>query len=344
MSDILSSSLSVTFDDSAETSSKIVLKQITKNFFFKSVSGKNSVILRVYPSDVTQIYASVGEIEMGGVYSTPNQFEVVKFTGGKTASLKYPGVSNVRMELLGVAVQRIKNQYGVWEIKSCYPTFIFKNEQVVANIEFYGACKVLYDVSFKVFYYRPGLFAPFGGIYGAVATVGSIFALKGDAVETLDIELDTSDPKNRMEYARVSSKVILDPLGLWEYPDNWGSGKSDEDGTWSVQTTTHTIDPDNCFEDTRVHEIIYININGRIEHECFNNGGVGYHSWYPPYSGVDGYQPKYTLNLTSPPGWSSQEDFIYDQTNTTWRDIFLDVDLSSLLSDLRERYPGLTGS
>lgn len=357
MSEVLVSTLNVSFDLEGAYGSgnnTIVLRQITRDFNSISPSGKGSVIVWCYPSDVTQIYASIGSVEPGEVRCLNNQMELIKFSGGKTASLKYPGATNVRTEVLGVSVRRVKNTYGQWEIQTCYPTFTFANNEVTSNIEFYGACKVIYDISFKVLYYHAQIDAPYRGYNGVFITVGSLFALKDDAVTTLDIELDLSSPKTRMEFARVTSKIVLDPLGTWEYPDNWyavddankgipkgGNREEKPEGTWGGSSSNgHSIDPDNCFEDVRVHEIVYVRITGTIEHESFGNGGKGYTSWYEPKSGLN-YQPRYELKFNDPPSWNSREEFEYDQTNTTWRDVFLDVDKKSLISDLSDIYPGL---
>lgn len=333
---------------------KIVLQQMTKRFDYKG-----QLWARCFPSSGVRFKASVGTVTPGEVRSQSFS-EGLKFSNSAKASLKYPGASNVTIDLSSsVLMKKTKDIYGHTTIVPASVSLTYDAEQgaVIAmsggvETPIYGGCFVKYDALYRILYYKPSVKAPFGGMYGVVFSVGTIFGYNDYTVETLDLELDISSSPDWVEYARVTSKIVLDAKGVWEFPPNWestyqgnkkktGDQREDYPASGQFPGFSYEIDPDNSFVDTRIHEIIEINSIGSLMYKNQNGDRI-----YAPYWGAsDSYTPKYEVKFTDPPGGakaSSAEDFKYDLNNRTWRDVFLDVDKAEVLSRLQDEYPGVT--
>lgn len=349
--------LSVSYSESTSTG-KITLQQMTKDFTTHDpMTGQPALVIWCFPTDVEKFWTTVGSLRVGEIRDIPGiQRETLKFTNSNSASIKYPNATILSMTLLGTAVKRVKNNYDEWEIQDSYPEFTFKDQTVLASENFYGACMVDYTAQCKVLYYTPSynIQSQTLGSYSITTTVGSIFALKDDLVEVLDVQLDLKSTKDRVEFARVSSKIVLDSRGAWEFPDSWNSTytsnkKKDPDqrSAYNIGTFTgysYQIDPDESFTDTRVHMIIYVDSSGHLTYEDYNNGGDGYWAWYNPYFGSSNYDPVYELTWSTAPGGekaSSAEAFQYDLNHTTWRDVFLKVDKNKIKEDMTKAFPNI---
>lgn len=368
MAESLVATLNVAFNESDSLGddagkNRIVLEQVTK----RMVNG--ILTARCFPSSGVRFKASVGSIEEKEVRSW-SAWEGVKFSDSSESQLKLPGAINVEINAnTMVLMKKTKNLYGetvIVEAPEARVVWDATDEKIKVQtslgvpIKVYGACFVQYDALYRILYYRPDANeTPVGGgNYSFVWTTGTIFGYNNYTVETLEMELDIKDTPDWVEFARVSSKIVLDERGVWEYPENWeGTYQANKDklpdrktdfnqGTFDYFTNTYTIDPDQSFTDERVHCIIKVNTVGAIQYEDFNNGGDGYWAWNMPYFGLVGYQPVYTCKWTDPPGGkkaSSAEDFKHDVNHRTWRDVFLEVNKNDIKEKLRDDYPGIKG-
>jgi hypothetical protein len=366
MTEALVATLNVAFtkdDGLGEDAGKnrIVLQQVTNRL----VNG--ILTARCFPSSGVQFKASVGSIEPREVRSW-SAWESIKFSDSSEGQLKLPGATNVALNTdTMVLMRKVVNPYGDTTIQPALGAQVVwdaTDEKVKVQtslgepIKVYGACFVQYTALYRMLYYQPNANeTPVGGgNYSFVWTTGTIFGYNNYTVETLEMELDIKDAPEWVEFGRVTSNIVLDENGVWEYPENWlDTYQANKDklpdrktdfqnpGTFSYFTNSYTIDPDQSFTDERVHCIIKVNTTGAIQYEDFNNGGDGYTFWNMPYFALD-YQPRYTCKFSNPPGGkkaSSAEDFQYDVNNRTWRDVFLSVDKNSIKSRLRDEYPDI---
>lgn len=346
--------LSVSFDiDNIGDNSggnRIVLKQLTKYF-----DSLGRLLVASYGRNVSHV-ADVGSI-IGGETRSGTMRESLKFSNSKEVTLQYPTAYNVAIRS-GVLMAVTTDQYGnrVLGHANTSLTYDSKKTAVVADKEIYGACFVTYDVSYQIIYYLPKRESiVFGGM---ITSIGSMYAYNDYDVQVLDLELDMKSSPEWVEYARVTSKIVLDSKGVWEFPPNWqetqnanrgkvGEAREAFPSSGSFPGFDDVIDPDNNFVDTRVHCIIEVNSMGSLMNKDHNNGGSGYWAWNAPYFGDSSYNPVYEITFAAPPGGtkaSSAEEFEYDLNHRTWRDVFLSVDKAKVISDLQNEYPGATVS
>ena len=344
---------------------KITLQQISKR-----MDTNGELCARCFPARGVTFTASVGTVRTGETRVQAMR-EGLKFSNSAKANLKYAGATDVVIDSeRTVLMTKTKNNYGQTVIvPASRVTLRYDPEQnaVIAEragydegytpteIAVYGACSVSYNANYLMLYYKPTS-ERIGFTGGFSWGVGTLFGYNEYDVETLDMELDLSSPPDWVEFGRVTSKIVLDARGVWEFPDNWNttytenkekSNEQKEDyatpGTYDVGVSE--IDPDQCFVDERVHCIITVNTMGTLQFEDFCNGGDGYWAWYDPYFGDSTYDPKYECKWTAPPGGvkaSSAEEFKYDLNHRTWRDVFLAVDKAAIKSRFSDEYPGIT--
>lgn len=348
-------------DTATAANDKIILEQLTKRF-----DHEGRLWIRVYASNFYTInyIASLGTVTLGEKRVLPVT-ETLKFSGSSSVSLKYPGVVTADLTPF-VLMEKVTDNHGDTEIRLASGVTLYYDAEensvvarssasgVDAKLVIYGACKVEYETTYQMVYYIPQSTRILTG--GIVWGVGSLFAYNNKVVEVLDLELDIKTTPDWVEYARVTSKIVLDPVGTWEFPNNWKSTYNANRNEPNPNKRTeikdmgvfegfngYEIDPDRSFVDTRVHCIVYANAYGDLRYEDFNNGGDGYWAWYTPYFGISTYDPDYELEYVAPPGGekaSSAEDFQYDLNHRTWRDAFLDVDKEAMKEKLRKQYPG----
>lgn len=357
MAENLVATLNVAFNDDDGLGdnagqNKIVLQQMTKRF-----DSKGRLWARCFPSSGVKFTASVGTVEPGEVRSQIMR-EGLKFSNSSKATLKFPGASNVVITPY-VAMKKTKDIYGKTIIVPAFVKLHYDSVQVAViatekGIEtpIYGACSVQYNALYQVLYYKPKVDAPFGGYNGMVFYTGTIFGYNEYTVETLEMELDMKESPDWVEYARVTSKIVLDAKGVWEFPPNWettyqgnkkktGEQREDYSEAGQFPGFSDEIDPDNSFVDVRVHEIIEVNSFGSLMYRNQNGDRI-----YAPYWGAsNNYTPKYEVKFTDPPGGKkagSAEDFKWDLEHRTWRDVFLKVNKAEVLARLKDEYPGVT--
>jgi len=366
MAEKLVATLDVAFDSDDDGvgdnagKNRIILKQVTKRL---GVLGE--LVCWCFPPNGVLFRASVGSVQPQGQWSK-QEWEGVKFSDSSSAQLKYPGATNVSINTSTmVLMKKVKNAQGDTRIVPATDARVVwdsDSEEVrVENnlgnpIKVYGGCFVSYTSQFRTLYYFPNTEdTPVGGgDYAFNWSVGTLFGYNNYTVATLDLELDISSPPDWIEYARVTSKIVLDAVGVWEYPPNWDSTYAanrqklpDARSTFlqgQFPGYTYTIDPDQSFTDERVHCIVKVNSIGSYQFEDFNNGGDGYWAWADPYFGRSDYDPKYECNFVEPPGGNkanSAEDFQRSQNNRTWRTVFLDVDKDAIKARLMKEYPNI---
>jgi hypothetical protein len=330
--------------------------QATKRF-----DGTGKLIVHCYSSIPAEYIASVGTATGAEMRSRYIWGEGVTFSDSRTATLKYPNATGVTFDLTrSVFMRKNTNRLGRVTFSRVYPaiTYDSDNDVLISDQSVYGVCSVSYSAPYQVVHYIPQFTQTTtgaAGVYGGIFGLGSIFAYNEQAVEVLEMELDITSPKDWMEYCRVTSKIVLDPQGVWEFPPNWestyrsnknkiGDERSDytEDGYFPA--LPYSIDANNCFVDTRVHLIIEVSSTGTLRYTDFNNSGVGYIDWEAPYFGTANYQPQYIINFVTPPGGgaqaSSAQDFLDGQNPRiwNWRKIFLNVDKTKVLEGILEIY------
>lgn len=364
MAEKLVATLNIPFSDSdgvGEDAGKnrIVLQQMTER-----MDSQGQLWARCFPHQGVRFKASVGTVTPGEVRSHAMS-EGLKFSNSARATLKFPGASNVAIDASSsVLLKKTKDIYGHTTIVPAFVTLTWDADQEAVIVTergqetpIYGACFVRYDALYQVLYYKPNTVSTpvGGGNYAFAFNIGTIFGYNDYTVETLDMELDISSSSSWVEYARVTSKIVLDAKGVWEFPQNWEStyqGNKDKVGDrrddypepGHFDGFDDEIDQDNSFVDTRIHCIIEVNTVGTLRFNDHNNGGSGYWAWFAPYFGDSSWNPTYEVKFTDPPGGkkaSSAKDFQYDLNNSTWRDVFLSVNKAQVLKDLQNDYPGV---
>jgi hypothetical protein len=362
MAEKLVATLNVAFNDDDGIGdnagkNKIVLQQMTKQFNYNG-----ELAARCFPSSGVKFTTSVGNVREGEVRVQPMR-EALKFSDSSSASLKYSDVTDVVIDSSrSVLMQKTKDIYGKTIIKPATGITlhydadsgsVIAKSSGHAEVNVYGACFVAYTAKYLVLFYTPTS-ERIGFTGGISFGLGTIFGYNDYDVATLDMELDLTSSTDWVEFARVTSKIVLDAKGVWEFPENWqstydsnrdkvGDLRDDYSTPGQFPGFTDEVDPDNSFVDTRVHHIVEVNTVGTIRHIDHNNGGDDYWAWEQPYFGSSTYNPKYEIKYTDPPGGekaSSAKDFQYDQENTTWRDVFLRVNKTELETDLKKWYPG----
>lgn len=337
---------------------KIVLQQMTTR-----LDSKGQLWARCFPSSGVKFKASVGTVTTGETRSH-SMSEGLKFSNSSRATLKLPGASNVVIDASSsVLLKKTKNIYGHTTIVPAFVTLTWDADQEAVVVmeqgqetPIYGACFVRYSAMYQMLYYKPNTVSiPVGGGNNSIAfNIGTIFGYNDYTVETLDIELDISSSPNWVEYARVTSKIVLDAKGVWEFPPNWestyqgnkdkvGDRRDDYSTPGQFSGFTDEIDPDNSFVDTRIHCIVEVNTIGTLRFNDHNNGGDGYWAWFAPYFGNKEWNPAYEIKFADSPGGkkaNSTQDFKYDLNNSTWRDVFLSINKTEVIEDLQNDYPG----
>lgn len=354
MANVSATTLSVSFNEETEDrSGRIILQQTIKQF-----DARGSLVGRCFARDAVQYTASVGRVERGKMYEQLINSESIAFSNSANATLRFPGAYDVSITQSVFLRQVVVD--GTTRIESVSVPLVYDaaTESVVTadGLPVYGKVAVSYKVLYEVFYYFP--FSQYLGFVNGltIIEVGTVFAYNNSVVETIDMELDMSSPKDWVEYARVTSKIVLDPKGVWEFPTNWeGTYQSNREKVGELRTeyppegtfpnTAETVDGTNCFVDTRVHCIVEVNSIGQLQYKDHNNGGDGYWAWYSPYFGSSTYDPAYEILFADPPGGAkanSAEEFRHDLNNRTWRDAFLDVDKEEVIERLEREYPNAT--
>lgn len=319
---------------SANGNDKIILEQMTTSF---NASGQ--LLARCFPSSGVNFAVSQGSLENLGT-RTWTFHQGVRFTNSSSAELDKPYASNV--QFIGQHIFMTRNKDGDLVRSTASPSFDSETNSIIVTNrgdlqKVYGGVLVSYKATYQVLGYRPIVLAQLD-LSSFAINLGTIFAYNDKDVVTLDMELDVSQDPDWVEYARVYSKIVLDPDGAWELPDNWRSG-GDTQSTGTFSSGTHKIDPDNCFIDERIHCIVSVNYLSQLRYD-FVGGGLTSSSWQQPYFGSDAYWPEMLLRRASAPN----DDYKNRTTNLFkdgWYHVFLKVNYSNMLSYLQNIYGNL---
>lgn len=375
MSDIIVSTLNASFSSDDKLgdnagNNKIILQQMTE---YADYFGR--IWARCFPSSGVSFTASVGTVEIGEV-RVQTVSEGLKFSNSSSAPLKYPGATNVVIDSTNsVLMMKSVDNYGNTIIKPAIGVTLhydtetasviakrsgYEEDYILKPVNIYGACFVSYSVSYLMLYYKPGMIrTPFADGSSAFSfMVGTLFGYNNYDVASLNMKLLLDSSKQWVEFARITSKIVLDAKGVWEFPPNWestyqnnkekvGDAREDYPAPGVFEGYSYEIDQYNSFVDTRVHLIIEVNTIGTLRYRDYDNGGDGYWAWFAPYFGSSTWIPKYEGKWTDPPGGkkaSTVDDFKYDLNHRTWRDVFLEVDKNELKDTLEDIYEGVVFS
>ena len=338
--DLTISTLAVTFADESELQPTVILEQTTKNFNLHGF-----LLFKVYPIDV-KYRASIGSIT-GGETIEKTIREGVKFSNSNTAKLKYPKAYDVVFKHKSVMLKQKIDNNGNLDIVEFSQKITFNSDldMLVAEEPFYGGVSVEYKVLCRVLYYKPEIFKfPFGGVS---LNIGTIYAWKKLTVAIKEAEIADQDLKDYEELYRVTSKIVMDPEGVWEYPQNWltvdnvnkdipqGSSKRTKHPMGQFTGyTEHEIDPDVSMTDERLHKSGLYNFMGQVTHQTHKPHSR--YEFYAPYTFNDSYIPVYTLTWKKPtwkPDMTYEEELFFEA--------FWSIDLKGIFDDLSNEFPGL---
>lgn len=273
-----------------------------------------AIPVRLYPPVEAILRATRGSAHFGESRVEAVE-EILSFDGGKTASLKRPLPQGIAFYSLQLALDAEGND--------AVPTLHYDpaTAEVVSDIPFYGAFKVVYTAPYRLIYYKyEADFEPFGG--GLTLSAGTLYAFYGGASAHIDIGFSSSSDPFTVELYRVYSNIVLDPDGAWEEPPGWT-----EDGSYPDRPDIEPRDKDNAFTDERKHRVGYVNKLGTVSWQWFGA------STLQPYTGFDfgkeGYRPKYKIRWADPP-------------DKTWEKAFASVKKGEIQADLAKSFPGLT--
>jgi len=359
-------SLSVNFGSERSDGGRIVLEQMVKRFNFRGelVARCFFTVPESYLNFPMEYISSVGTANAGEYLPQIVYGEGVTFTGSASAQLKYPNATGVTIDAGRSLFMRETTLNGRRFFERVTVGLVYDQEtgSVVTDdgMPVYGAASVSYEAIYQLVYYKPEVLDRriFSAGSGVSFSLGTLFAYNEIGFATLDMELDIGSSPEWIEYARVSSKIVLDPKGVWEFPPNWestyqgnkhkiGDQRDDYPDDGEFPSVSDTVDGGNSFVDERVHLIVEVNSTGTLRYRDFNNGGSGHFDWEQPYFGSRTYQPKYEIQFADPPGGAratSAEDFSRSKYNRTWRNAFVEVDKSALIDKIKREYPGATES
>ena len=334
MAEIKNTSTTITFGGGDEGSIPVV---------FEGHSGACNIFehicYRVYPYEVTDVRASVGEVgasQDGGIV-TKKQF--LTFNNSDTTSLDYPVQTMLSMSLNVYFDTKgnIENSVDYAAYNNGAPagtsgaiglTFDPETNSVVASAPFFGLVNVEYTTSYRILHYVPhvetGGSKLFNGTknYFTSAEFGMLAAFFRNTITTfatsrLDAGVGSDDT---FEIYRVSSDAMVNAEGAWEVPEGFPTKTWPDQGAPSGQTAYMVYE--------RVHEVGYLTGTSTIvnvsKYTVRNE---------KPKEGVANWKPQYKGSITS---GSSAVDTIFEAGYNT-------VDFESIKADLKIRYPKITG-
>lgn len=338
------STLAVNYDNSKELQPTIEIEQLTERFDYNGF-----LWLRVNPIDV-KVKPSIGTIKEGEI-RTAHFYESLNFSNSKSVKTKHPNPINLVITS-GMMLKQQIDIYGNLEIVEFTQDIYYNPEtdQIEADEPFYGGITVQYDILFKILYYAPKtIVIPYagGGIAALTVYIGDIYIWKKLAVQVHTLTLATDkDHADYNELYKVTSKIVLDPEGTWEYPPNWestynankdlpqGSSQRAKYALGEFPNTAHKIDPDVSFTDERLHKTGKYNFMGQVFHQSLKPDSP--FLWYAPYQFDTTYHPEYTLTWTKPTwkeGMSYEDELFFE---SFWR-----IDFEGIYEDLRNDFPDL---
>lgn len=349
MTEPLVSTLTVSYsssetDSTGETGNGLALER-----HFGFTGFKRGIPFRQYPPVPAKLVCSKGTIDPTPEYRSSDENEVVIFSGSKTANLKRPQATAVTYSMISDIAF---NENG----DVVYPVITFDADEnaLVSNVAFYGGVNVRYQAPYLLYFYefKTDIDPVSNGVTFYGGDVIHAFYKKHHA--ELTMEMDFKRSQQWLPFYTVTTKIVLDELGIWEYPKNWETAdqsnylKKQDDPSrtnrgmglfpdWS----TYAIDPDLSFTDTRVHQIGEYDVMGRVRSSIPNN----ILHIQEPYWGSSNYLDfahfasleliQFNFELASRPTWKRGMSF----SERAWIDAWLSIDLNEIIEDLKRDYP-----
>lgn len=264
------------------------------------LTGNFALRLRVFPPDVERFAVSAGRITRENNGSR-RSYEGLRFNGGDFARLKYwtrtpPAIlfQEVFFDSEGKPISGVKF---AWDPQRC---------GFVASAPVYAVVQVEYEAPYAVYLYlfdradpRPAL----------------AMAYENKRTATLDLELTGGEDGQFVELYRVTSQIVTDPAGSWEFPPNFPENTTYPGNIAGPDAGTFMLSE-------RIHEVAAITRLGDIDERRL------FIAYEQPYTGSANYTPEWRLQRGNPPA-----DY-----ETLW----LDVDWEEIESALAIRYSGIT--
>ena len=259
-----------------------------------------TIRLRVYPHDVERFAVSSGKLtreDNGDRLS----IESLQFSGSDLAPLKY--WCRTPPEIL-------------------YKEVFFDQEgEVVTGTRFswdaerggLRASRAVYAI-LQVRYQAP--FARYRYVFDRDPPRPAMaLAIEGKRSAVLDLELPEAGADDKyVELYRVTSQIVTDPSGSWEFPPDFPDDGTFPGGITGPDTGIYMISE-------RTHESAVLRVDGNIDERRY------YINYEQPFTGSPNYKPDWRLQRGNPPpGYES---------------LWLDVDWNSIEDILNKRYPGL---
>lgn len=341
MNDI-TSTLTIPFD-SESTTTRITLERHT------GFTGlKPGIPFRLYPQVEAKLICQYGKISSLPEYRYSTEKEVVAFSGSNTASLKRPLAINIELELIAVSFDDSGN--------NITPSLVFDETQqlVIADKPFYGAVMATYQAPYSLYFYE---FKTQFNLLNSQTTIYSdtIYGFYRTSQASLPMDMVIGNESEWKDLYSVSSRIVKDSYGTWEYPEEWarvdaenkGISKDSEqfklypDGKFP-DWTNYVIDPYMAFSDGRTHLVAEYNLYGRIrvkEKQTY---------MYEPYSWGDlsftqlasSGLIQFYLNRSTKVQWKPSMTGLEKQ----WWDAYLSIDFNKILSELKYDYPNIKES
>lgn len=345
MNEFVAATLNVPYspDDDSDQGSRLSLEH---HYGF---TGNNvGIPFRQYPQVQAKLVSSHGLISDVPEYQTSDEKEIAVFSGTRTATLKRPCATNVSISLIAATAFDLKGN-------SVSPTLTFNEEkqQIESDVAFYGGARVTYQAGYLLWFYRQNIeFRPFD--QRTIRNGDTIHAFYDGNHASLDIDSSFSNESVWLPLYRIATKIVLDPLGVWEYPINWRSTdsanqtKTQDDPSRQQRPmgkfpgwTTYEIDPDQSFTDERTHQIAEYNAFGQVR--TITPGGIiavqePYNTTSRTFKSLaqDGYI-QFSIQFDTKPKW---EKGMY-LSDLQWVNSYLSIDQDKLFNDLLSTYPNL---
>jgi hypothetical protein len=292
----------------------------------------NWICYRIYPANVTEVRASVGELQSTAGSAIETKKDFLTFSNSDTASLQYPASAVLSMELNvyfdtqgQVKEAGDKNAEG----KRLSLTFDPVNNQVKASEPFFGLVKCEYQTTYRVWNYAPkitesGIQRFNAGNYSVSTEFGMLAAMYKGNITTFNTSSRDSDGnggQGTFEVYRVTSEALNNQRGAWEvHPDF-------PQKTWSDLGAPTENSAYMKYE--RVHEVGIL----RSGHSQLSIVQYNVRNETPKF-GAANWRPKYIASFVDS---QSATDTEYEHSYNT-------LDLEAIKADLRVRYPNITGA
>lgn len=349
MSELIVSTLTVSYDPDAEKDQWNNGEGLSLERHTGFTGLKTGIPFRQYPQCPANLVSSHGTITKTPEYRVSDETEVVVFSGSNTASLKRSVATSVQADVVsGVSFDETG--------KVVYPTVTYdeSKNQLVSDIAFYGAVNVTYQAPYSLHFYE---FETEQSVLGGTTIYSDkIHAFYKKNHAELEMAMEFNLTSQWLPLYKVTSQIVLDELGVWEYPPNWATTdtanktKTQDDPNRTERPegefpgwTTHKIDPNMSFTDDRVHQIAEYDILGRIRistpNEIIDVQEPYWSSVITFYSLANRNPPlvQFHLKWATKPTW--KKSMSYSEQN--WMDAFLSIDSNKIKAELEADYPNI---